>query len=92
MAVPSSVQAPRVGSGPVASLFLVKLETMRGDKSDGAEAPPVTPENYSCAFRVAARDAEAAVTSARVCMRDRLHESKDARVVSVEIIDGIDAM
>jgi hypothetical protein len=75
--------------GPAACLFRVKLETLR---EEDAEVPPVTPERYSCEFRVAARDAEAAVTRARACMRDRLHESKLARVVSVEIIDGIDAM
>jgi hypothetical protein len=79
-------------NGPVASLFRVRLETLHADKLQDAEVPPVTTGRYSCEFRVAASDAEAAIVCARACMRDRLHENGGSRVVTVEIIDGIDAI
>jgi hypothetical protein len=79
-------------NGPVACLFRVRLEALPADKPQTAEAFPVEPQRYSCEFRVAASDAEAAVASACACMRERLHEHNRARVVSVEIIDGIDAI
>lgn len=71
----------------VACLFRVKLEELR----ESSDALPVSPTSYTCEFRVAARDAEAAVISARLCMRERLQGIAGARVVSVEIIEGIDA-
>jgi hypothetical protein len=81
-------------NAPVACLFRVKLERLLSgsDGQNDATAHAVRPDAYSCELRVVARDAEAAVASARACMRNRLDEANHTRVVSVEIVDGIDVL
>jgi hypothetical protein len=80
------VKGARV-NGPVAALYRVSLG-FKGHDDDR----PVMPTGACQSFVVVAKDAEAAVARARQHVRDKGEEDERTCVVSVELVEGIDAL